>query len=758
VLTNNSTRVIYANAVVGNITLSGNATLYVHGTLVQPTLTVLGNIVVSGNSTLFVNDSTLAIAESYDVEWTIQVTGTSRFVVSGSNITTNGYQWGAAFEDLANVTILGSLVGYPSGWLDTDLVGGPTLGVAYSWYSSDVILFDNALAPSTANFTAGDSAGFNIWLNFKSGTAANLSLPGADGWRNWTYPGGANVSGTQYRVTIIDSFVLNFAIMLWQGADVTLTDSPDVVVALDIEYGSVDLSGLGQEHYDDEQISTAGLELQLWNTTVSTWNVYPFAGNVSISGSQIGEVQVFGSASAAVNDCNLTGDGGYYGNQGTRFLSIYNSTVSSQVVAYTGTVNLVNSTVNTSYPERVLATGNGTVYALDSRLGPSDTWQTLGGGTIQLAGTVVVAVSQAGSPVLDAALTLEYDSNGTRFSPGVTDSSGSWTGPLIGARYQAAVMTGWNYTLRATGQDDGAVVNLTEPIGPATVWLALLPIVVGSTPASGTVGVPQNLSTMAIAFTYPMVPFETQASVTVDPVFAWTPLWDAADENLTLLPAAPLAPATTYTLTVGTGAQTQNGLLLDAAESFAFTTAIVVLPVPAVVGTLPADRATNVSLTPQIRVSFSEAMNASRASSAFSISPAVPGLFSDPSAAVLGWVPSSPLSYNTTYTVEISTAAQSAAGAALAQGYEFEFRTLAENVTVPPPTTVPGYPASTTPQTLYLGLAIAVVVVAAVAGILVWRRRTAPPPAIPIAPAAAPVASQPAWSEEPEPPSRGTGR
>ncbi|MCI4340539.1 MAG: hypothetical protein L3J73_04660, partial [Thermoplasmata archaeon] len=190
-LSGTATLVIASDTTVLNVSLHNHAILYVHSATIRPTLTVLGNIRLYDQSVLFVNASNLAIGESYNVEWNIQVMGSAQFAMVYSNLTTNGYQWGAAYEENANVTFLSSLVGYPTGWLDSSLIGAARLTVLGSWYSSDVILFDNAFAPSTANFSAANSAGFNVWLNFKWGTSANLSLPGLTGWRNWSFPAGA---------------------------------------------------------------------------------------------------------------------------------------------------------------------------------------------------------------------------------------------------------------------------------------------------------------------------------------------------------------------------------------------------------------------------------------------------------------------------------------------------------------------------------------------------------------------------------------
>ncbi|MCI4360188.1 MAG: hypothetical protein L3J91_00630, partial [Thermoplasmata archaeon] len=411
-LSGNSTLQVASDTTVLNVSLYNHSILYVHSPSIRVTLQVLGNIHLYGQSLLFVNASNLAIGESYDVQWSLQVVGASEFAVAYSNVTTNGYQWGAAYEQSANITIVSSLIGYPTDWLDSDLVGAPKLTVYDSWYSSDVILFDNALAPSTANFTAVRSAGFNVWLNFKAGAMANLSLPGIEGWRNWTFPGAAQVTGLNYSVDLVDCFVLVFAVMLWQGANLTLVNSPDVALSLNIDSGTVNVTGLSESLYAHYGLYSDQFALTLINTTMFTWNIYTFSGNVQIDRSQVGEIQVFGSTWAVVQNSTLTAHGGYYGNQGSAQLTIVNSTIAGQVVAYSGLTSLVRCSVNTTTPNRLLATGAGHLSALDTRLAAVDSYQALGGGTIDVAWTVHVNVTSSAAPVPGASVSLLGAANG----------------------------------------------------------------------------------------------------------------------------------------------------------------------------------------------------------------------------------------------------------------------------------------------------------------------------------------------------------
>ncbi len=748
-LSGNATLLVASDATVLNVTLSGNAFLYVHSSVVRPTLTVLGNIRLSGHAILFVNASNLSIGERYNVEWNIQVMGSAQFVTAYSQVLTNGYQWGAAYEENANVTILSSLVGYPNGWLDSSLVGAPRLTVLNSWYSSDVILFDNAFAPSSANFTAVSSAGFNVWLNFKAGTSANLSLPGLTGWRNWSFPAGAQVSNINYTVNVYNSFVLVFAVMLWQGANLTLVDSSDVALSLNIEFGTVDLTGLAETHYGRFGLYSGQFALTLRNTTMFTWNIYTFSGNTRISNSQVGEIQTFGSTWATVHDSNLTAHGGYYGNQGTSDLSIFDSVIAGQIVAYSGRTQLLNCTVNTTTSNRLLATGSGYLYALDTWLAPVDGYQVLGAGIVDIAWSVHVNVTAGSVPVAGARVALAWASNATAVLAGTTNGSGAWRGAVLGTHQNLVGPFRYAYNGTATLGTSGG--GWTTGLVSTPLWydVPIHPLITATLPLDGATNVSVNLTGIVVTFADPMSEVLTQGHAGVAPTTPTTPLWDASGTSLTLGLSAPLAWATTYQVTVGAGAGTEAGVPLASDFVFSFTTGSQPLAIPALTSTNPANGSLDVPITTGISVTFSIAMNATFTTAAFAIAPSVVGS-ATVTGSLLGFAPSAVLAHNTTYVVTIAVTARSSGGAALAAPIVFSFRTVANATTPPPPpggsssTSTPGVPWAS------LGVGLVLLLVAAAVVLALLRRRRAPPTAPATSAPSAPVAPPP-WSEEPSP-------
>jgi len=97
---------------------------------------------------------------------------------------------------------------------------------------------------------------------------------------------------------------------------------------------------------------------------------------------------------------------------------------------------------------------------------------------------------------------------------------------------------------------------------------------------------------------------------------------------------------------------------------------------PTVTTTNPADAATDVPVTADVAVTFSQAMNQAATEAAFSSVPAITCAFSwNPAGTVMNCNPTSDLNESTTYTVTISTGATNSTGAPLAAARTFSFTT-----------------------------------------------------------------------------------
>jgi hypothetical protein len=228
---------------------------------------------------------------------------------------------------------------------------------------------------------------------------------------------------------------------------------------------------------------------------------------------------------------------------------------------------------------------------------------------------------------------------------------------------------------------------------------AVVPVVISTVPANGAAAVPVA-QVISATFNKAM----SSASVT-NTTFTVTgpggaPVSGAVTYTGTtasFTPAVVLAPTTLYTATITTGATDLLGIPLAADFVWSFTTGTV----PRVISTVPLNGATNVPLNQKIIASFSEEMNPATitAAGAFTVAvsgggPQVTGTVSYVAGANTAiFAPGTSLTASTHYTATITTAAQSAAGNALASNYAWSFTTgIAPNST--PPIVISTVPAS----------------------------------------------------------------
>src|SRR2546427_6994493 len=140
-----------------------------------------------------------------------------------------------------------------------------------------------------------------------------------------------------------------------------------------------------------------------------------------------------------------------------------------------------------------------------------------------------------------------------------------------------------------------------------------------------------------------------------------------------------LAPQTTYTATISTGARDLAGNALSTDLVWSFTTGVIPdTTAPTVSVTVPANLATGVAISGQIASTFSEPMDASTISTATftlkQVTTPVAGTVSY-SGVTATFTPTGNLAPLTTYTARINTGARDLAGNALTADLVWSFTT-----------------------------------------------------------------------------------
>ena len=211
------------------------------------------------------------------------------------------------------------------------------------------------------------------------------------------------------------------------------------------------------------------------------------------------------------------------------------------------------------------------------------------------------------------------------------------------------------------------------------------PTVIFTSPANNATGVSVNAIVTA-TFSEPMNDATlTTSSVTLvragGTAVSGTVL--VAGNTVTFQPAAALPASAQYTATITTAARDAAGNPLSASYSWSFTTAAPAdATPPTVTSTSPANGATAVAIGSAVSATFTEPMaNSTLNTSSVTLVRISGGVSVSGSVVVSGntatFMPTSALLNSTQYTATITTAAQDAAGNALAANYVWSFTTAA---------------------------------------------------------------------------------
>src|SRR5439155_343025 len=227
--------------------------------------------------------------------------------------------------------------------------------------------------------------------------------------------------------------------------------------------------------------------------------------------------------------------------------------------------------------------------------------------------------------------------------------------------------------------------SFTTGIAPDTT----APILAATGPANADTNVPLN-ETITASFSEAM-DASTINTTTFTLMQGTTPVAGTAsyvDGTATFTPADALAPLTTYTATIGTGARDLAGNALSTGMSWSFTTGVAPDTTAPVLGaTGPANAATNVPLNETITATFSEAMHPSTINTTtFTLmqgTTPVAGTVSYTNGTAT-FTPADALAPLTTYTETRRTACRDLAGNALTSDISWRFTTgVAPDTTAP---------------------------------------------------------------------------
>jgi hypothetical protein len=311
----------------------------------------------------------------------------------------------------------------------------------------------------------------------------------------------------------------------------------------------------------------------------------------------------------------------------------------------------------------------------------------------------------------------------------------------------------WNTTMAAAGLHDlsarardGAGNQHTSTVVTVTVdnTDTTPPTVTGTTPGNGALGVPLG-ATVTASFSEPMDATTISGTTLTlrtggNPVSATISYSNAI---ATLTPSAPLAPGTTYTMTVNGGVAgvmdvAGNALVNDV--TWSFTTAADDTTPPAVTGATPASGATGVSTTAVATVTFNETVDAATITAgtfelrtpANALVPAAVSYNGATRTATL--TPSAPLANGTAYTATVrggtsDPRVKDVAGNALAANFIWSFTTAAATGNCPctiwSPTVIPARIETSDTNAVELGVKFRADVAGSITALRYYKGSTA---------------------------------
>ncbi len=268
-----------------------------------------------------------------------------------------------------------------------------------------------------------------------------------------------------------------------------------------------------------------------------------------------------------------------------------------------------------------------------------------------------------------------------------SDDGATWTprpSGTVNALYAVAFGKGQFY---ASGRFGTVIMSDIVPSAPATVT--------GTTPASGTTGVPVN-APITVTFSANMNggtittgidgttgSFRIVPAVTVPPVAAVTGAsinYDSGNFRATLSHSGSLSYGTDYTATLTTTILDAAGNSLPAVYSWVFTTEPKPdTDSPIIISALPGNAETDVVVTTPIQVTFSQSdVNPSTVNSnTFKLSPNVAGSVTF-NGMIATFTPTPPgtLAKGVTYTATVTTGVKDMAGNAMLAPYTWSFTTI----------------------------------------------------------------------------------
>lgn len=447
--------------------INGDLTILHHGALVirGATLEMHGNIYLTDSATFTGEGGTLSYPQDYLYEWGLITVGKAHLslhnvVIDIAKGNGNASVGDSSIWELHHVT-------FPNSFF--------TMGVANKGrFSADSCVRCGEFIFTDSSRSTFTNSGFIIsWPWMARGQSADVSFPDTV-VAKWAYPDSArSSSGIAYHVSYSNCHDILWMLLHTSGSSITIRNSRVRAIGVVITgHDSLSLTGIADgSAYSDWNFPDPDRTLHLINSTVLTWNYYPFdSTKLSLTNCIFGELLAEGRSTVTMTGSTCDATGGYFSSTDSAHIQATYSTFNCMVVArMRSNMFLIQSTIWQAGPmagittERaggiILAncTFNAIPNAFDTsmivvagidppaRMVGGQTYDVLGGAEV-IAGPISVVkfkhYSLSFAPVNDTAYQSIGDIVETPLLRGVV---GRWKAPLIAGMYTVRLCLAHNF-------------------------------------------------------------------------------------------------------------------------------------------------------------------------------------------------------------------------------------------------------------------------------------------------------------------------
>lgn len=286
-----------------------------------------GNIMINNSGKALIDSSSVNFLQHYIYQYAIVATDSGYFSMTNSSSRFNGYPINLNLQKSARL-YMDNVV--HEDWITAVIFenGNVVLnnvGICGEW------LFDHSAYAEFHNTRT-----LLTWYFLGDSSYIDFTFPPGDTVYGFYFDSTlSNISGINYHVEIDSAVDCMWAAIPLKGSDVTIRDSELRVTGLMFEgVDSFDVSGLVNGlHYNDYLLPIADRNYHLINTSVQTWNLYPFDSSyVHLTSSIFGELCGFADSYTVIENAFCDGSGGHIEASSNAFVFVVLSSIMTDVI------------------------------------------------------------------------------------------------------------------------------------------------------------------------------------------------------------------------------------------------------------------------------------------------------------------------------------------------------------------------------------------------------------------------------------------